>query len=207
MEQIELPITLKERNNLDGGEHRFFGTFKAFCQLLQICEYPVEYQEKTIIIKSVESDAHEQIVASIIGELGRIFKGNKDFKRYGSNRHVYLEKEKCAYSPDLSVVKGIPDIFEYSKGKTANQNPWLVVEILSGSTRKKDLGEKLPRYKRCKSLEYIIFLEQDSCLVTVYSRIGNSFRWTSTDYDHVDQTFAIGNDAILVGDLYENIEL
>ena len=201
------PVTLAERLELGNEEQRFAGSFEDFIQLLEICEYPIEYQEETILAKSIASDRHEQIVANFLGELGCIFKGNKDFKRYGSNRHVYLEKAKCAYSPDLSVVKGTPDIFQYSKGKSANKNPWLIVEILSKSTRRKDLGEKLPRYKRCKSLQYLIFLEQDSCLVTVYTRIGKSFRWTSTDYDNLDQSFDINVHSILLADLYENIEL
>lgn len=201
------PVTLAERLELGNEEQRFAGSFEDFIQLLEICEYPIEYQEETILAKSIASGPHEQIVANFLGELGRIFKGNKDFKRYGSNRHVYLEKAKCAYSPDLSVVKGTPDIFQYSKGKSANKNPWLIVEILSKSTRRKDLGEKLPRYKRCKSLQYLIFLEQDSCLVTVYTRIGKSFRWTSTDYDNLDLSFDIHGHSILLTDLYENIEL
>ena len=201
------PDTLAERLELGEAEQRFAGSFEDFVQLLEICEYPIEFQEETIIAMSIASDPHEQIVTNFIGELHIIFKGNKDFKRYGSNRHVYLEKARCAYSPDLSIVKGKPDIFEYSKGKTANKNPWLVVEILSDSTRTKDLGEKLPRYKRCKSLQYIIFLEQDNCLVTVYTRIGKSFRWTSTDYNGLDQFFEINGNRIVIADLYENIDL
>ncbi len=200
------PVTLTERLELGNEEQRFSGSFEDFVQLLEICEYPIEYHEETIIAMSIASDPHEQIVANFIGELHIIFKGKKEFHRYGSNRHVYLEKAKCAYSPDLSIVKGTPDIFHYSKGKSANKNPWLVVEILSKSTRTKDLGEKLPRYKRCKSLEYIIFLEQDSCLVTVYNRIGKSFRWMSTDYDNLNQAFDLDGHTIILKDLYENID-
>jgi len=44
-------------------------------------------------------------------------------------------------------------------------------------------------------------------LVTVYTRIGKSFRWTSTDYDNMDQSFEVEGHGILIGDLYENIEL
>ena len=137
------PVTLTERLELGKEELRFPGSFDDFVELLGICEYPIEFQENKIIAMSIASDPHEQIVTNFIGELHIIFKGNKDYHRYGSNRHVYLEKAKCAYSPDLSIVKGTPDIFEYSKGKTANKNPWLLVEILSGSTRTKDLGAKL----------------------------------------------------------------
>ena len=201
------PVSLKERLKLGEEEHRFSGDFQDFIELLKICEYPIEYQDGTIIIMSIASDPHEQIVSNFIGELHIIFKGKSDYRRYASNRHVYLEQTQCAYSPDLSMVKGQPEIFEYSPGKTANKNPWLVVEILSKSTRKKDLGEKLPSYKKCKSLQYIIFAEQDSCMLTVYNRIGNSLRWQSRDYDDLKQVFEVEGYKILVQDIYENVIL
>ena len=200
------PITLQERLALKEEESRFSGSFKDFIQLLEVCDYPIEFQEGTIIAMSIASDPHEQIVANFLYALVHIFKGNKNFRRYGSNRHVYLKAANCAYAPDASVVKGKPQIYEYSKGKTAKQNPWLIVEVLSKSTRTKDLGEKLPRYKKCKSLEYIIFAEQDTCLVTVYSRINNSRRWQSADYDALNQSFQIDNHIISVADIYDNID-
>jgi len=86
------PITLAKRLELGDGEHRFAGNFEDFVNLLEVCEYPIEYQDETIIAISIASDPHEQIVVNFLYELGRIFKGNKNFKRYGSNRHVYLEK-------------------------------------------------------------------------------------------------------------------
>lgn len=200
------PITLAERSKLGSEEQRFWGTFEDFIELLEVAEYPIEFHENTIIAMSIASDEHEKVVSNFIGEFHILYKKLKNYHRYGSNRHVYIETSKVAYSPDLSIVKGTPSIFEYSKGKTANTNPWLVVEVLSKSTRQKDLGQKLPNFKKIKSLQYIIFAEQDSCLVTVYSRIENSSRWKSTDYDDLEQSFQIEEHAISLADIYANIE-
>lgn len=59
--------------------------------------------------------------------------------------------------------------------------------------------------KQCKSLQYIIFAEQDSCLVTVYTRMGKSYRWKSTDYDGLEQSFEVNGQTVSLEDLYENI--
>jgi Uma2 family endonuclease len=199
------PITLEERLALGNDEQRFFGNFQDFVQLLEVCEYPIEYQDETIISMSIASDPHEKIVANLLGEFHTIYRGNKDYHRYGSNRHIYLESAGCAYSPDLSIVRGTPDIFEYSKGKTANKNPWLVVEVLSPSSRNRDFGEKLSNFKKCDSLAYIIFVEQDLSLVTVYSRVENSQRWQSLDFDSLDSAITIEGNEILLSYIYDNI--
>ena len=42
------PVTLAERLELGEAEQRFAGSFEDFVQLLEICEYPIEFQEETI---------------------------------------------------------------------------------------------------------------------------------------------------------------
>ncbi len=202
---LPFPISLEERLELGMGELRFPATLEEFADLLEVCDYQIEYQDFEIIAMSLASDPHEQIVANFLYILGSIFKGNPDFRRYGSNRHVFLPEYPAAYSPDASVIKAQPEIVEYSKGKTANLNPWLLLEILSESTRQRDLGEKLPRYKKVPSARYIVLVEQDVPLVTVYKREEGSSRWTSTDYDDLSQSFSLAGKPVLLADVYENI--
>jgi len=202
---IPFPISLEERLELGTNEVRFPASLEEFADLLEMCDYQIEYQDFEIIAMSIASDPHEQIVANFLGLLHGIFKGNPDFRRYGSNRHVFLPEYPAAYSPDASVIKGQPEIIEYSKGKTANLNPWLLLEILSESTRQRDLGEKLPRYKKISSARYIILVEQDAPLVTVFEREDGSGRWISTDYDGLGQSFDLAGKPVLLADIYENI--
>lgn len=200
------PQTLEERLALGADELRFPASFEAFVALLEHCEYPVEFQDEHIIAMSIASDPHEKIVANVLYILGALFHKKKEYNRYGSNRHIWLPEFETAYSPDASVVYGEPQIFEYAKGKSANLNPWLLVEVLSNSTRQRDWGEKLLRYKQTSSLRYIIYAEQDIPLVTVFSRAPGETRWKAEDFDQLDQTFEIEGQAVLLADLYENIE-
>lgn len=201
----KFPATLQERLDLGPDEVRFTATLEEFGALLEVCDYQIEYQDDTVIAMSIASDPHEQMVANFIGLMHTIFKGNAEFKRYGSNRHVFLPEYPAAYSPDASVVKGQPDIAEYARGKTANLNPWLVLEVISPSSRARDWGEKLPRYKNIPTLRHIIYAEQDFALVTVFERLEHASRWTATDYDGLDQSFALAGQPVAIADIYENI--
>ncbi len=202
---IKFPVTLAERLEMEADEPRFPGTLAEFADLLEVCEYPLEFQNGEIIAMSIASDPHERIVANILFVLGLIFKGEQLYRRYGSNRHVFIPEVPAAYSPDASVVQGRPDIIEYAKGKTANLNPWLLVEVMSGSTRGKDYAEKLPRYKKMPTVQYIVYLEQDFPLVTVFQRSAETGRWISMDYDSLEQSFIIEGREVLLSDIYENI--
>jgi len=202
---VKFPITLKERGELGSDPYPFEASMEEFGDLLEVCEYQIEFQNGTIIAMSMASDSHEQLVANLLGVLFLLFKGNSNFKRYGSNRHVFIGEAKVVFSPDASVIKGEPEVVEYAKGKTANKNPWLLAEILSPSTRNRDWGEKLTLYKNIPSLKYLLYIEQDISLVTVFERRDEDGRWSSIDYNTLDQSFTVEGQAVSLADLYENI--
>lgn len=203
--ETKFPVTLEERLELGVDELRIPATFREFTELLETCDYQVEFQNNEIILMSIATDPHEHIVANILGILYGIYKGKSNYRRYGSNRHVFIPKFEAAYSPDASIVMGEPQIFEYAKGKTANLNPWLIVEVLSPGTRHKDWGEKLPRYKQIESLKHILFIEQDFPLLTIFSRTEAGNRWKGEDFDNMGQSFKVDENVILLGDIYENV--
>lgn len=200
------PVSLAERLKLGTEDLLLPGTLQDFFRLAAVCEYPVEYQDGNIIAMSIASDSHEQIVANILGVFFVIFQNDPAYLRYGSNRHIYLPQFECAYAPDASIVKGTPEVFEYAVGKTANQNPWLLVEVISESTRRKDFGNKLPRYKKISSLQYLLYIEQHEPLVTVFTRLDSASRWSSMDFNQLDQSFSCGNHTIQLADIYANIK-
>jgi len=70
----KFPVTLEDRLELGAGELRFPATLEEFADLLEVCEYPIEFQENEIIVMSIASDPHEQIVANFLYILGTIFK-------------------------------------------------------------------------------------------------------------------------------------
>ncbi len=202
----KFPHTLEERLELGPDTVCLPATFEEFVALLDACDYSIEYQDQQIVFMSIASDLHEKIVANLLFVFGALFRKMPQYNRYGSNRHVFVPEFQTAYSPDASIVFGEPDVFTYSKGKTANLNPWLVVEVLSDSTRNRDWGQKLPHYKQIESMRYILLIEQDQSLVTLFSRSLEDNRWKSEDFDQLNQVFLLEGQAVALEDIYENIK-
>lgn len=205
--EIKYPVTLDERSELGEEEVALPGSFADYVELLRSCEYSVEFEDEKIILMSIASDPHERIIANLLGILYILFKENHEYKRYGSNRHVYIPEFGCDYSPDVSIVLGEPQLFELRKGLTANLNPWMVTEVLSESTRDRDFGKKLFRYKRIPGMRFILFIEQDLPLVTLHEFNEIENRWVSADYSGLEESFDIVGKTIHLGDIYTNVIL
>lgn len=201
----KFPVTIAERAKLGVKPLRLSASWEEYLDLLETCEYQIEYNQHEIIAMSIASDPHESIVANILGVLYNVLDKIPDMQARGSNRHVFIEEFPADYSPDAHVVKGTPVERILRKGLTANTNPYIIFEVLSPSTRDIDLGEKLPRYKKIPSVRQIIYVEQTYPLVTVYSRIGDSNRWENVDYDEPEQTFMIEGQKVRVKDLYRKV--
>ncbi|MEL7426274.1 MAG: Uma2 family endonuclease, partial [Bacteroidota bacterium] len=132
-------------------------------------------------------------------------KGQTEYGRYGSNRHVYIEDWHKAYAPDASVVKGAPVPYIYAPGKAAYTNPWLVVEVTSPTSQGRDFGEKLQGYKAIETLEFILYVAQDRPLLTLFERIPDTDRWKSLDYNALDQAFTFGPCTFTLADVYDSL--
>jgi Uma2 family endonuclease len=202
---VTIPTNLADRLKMSPDVHRITGTYQEFVSLLEKVDYPIEYENGEIIIMSIASDDHEQIVANMLFILVGQFMGLKEYRQFGSNRHVFIKDLQKAYSPDVSVLKGASEEFEYAKGKSSYTNPWLVAEVISPSSRNRDFGEKLQGYKAIPSLHYILYVEQKRPFVTLFDRISDSDRWRSTDFNDLEQTLEIGHVNMPMRALYNNI--
>ena len=203
----KFPVSLAGRLELGPDIVRFPAGWEEYLDLLEECEYQIEYANHEIIAMSIASKPHEAIVANILITLGKIFEDNPDLLPLGSNRHVFIEEFKSDYSPDASVLKGVEIEYTLRKGLTAYTNPYIIFEVLSPSTREIDLGEKLPRYKKIPSVQQIIFIEQTFPLVMVFKRIDDSNRWENEDFDKLEQSFFIEGREVKVKDLYKTVIL
>ncbi len=75
------------------------------------------------------------------------------------------------YYPDVSVIceqNSLDEVFQ--------DRPVLVVEVLSESTRRTDLGEKAEAYQTLASLEFYLLVEQKACAVIAYRRTDQGFK-------------------------------
>lgn len=158
-----------------------------------------------IITRSYASDPHETIVINIGALLNNIFFDVDEISVKGSNRPIYIPEFQSEFNPDIQAINGKPKFKTLRKGVNANMNPWLVVEVLSKSTRNQDWAEKLPKYKKISSLQHILYIEQDHPYVSVFHRKGNTAIWENIDYDNLEQSLMLENQEIKLAHIYRKI--
>lgn len=109
------------------------------------------------------SERHNLISLNFASELKYQLKG-KQCLTFIADMKVNVEG--CFFYPDLMVVcQRHDDDSEYVKN-----NPQLIVEVLSKSTRFYDHSIKQDKYLSIESLEYYVLIEQEYCEVCVLSR-------------------------------------
>ena len=121
---------------------------------------------------------------------------------------VYMEGVKLRaaqdriYYPDVMVV-----CRELAGDEIVLENPSLVVEVTSPSTRTTDRREKLAAYRAIPSLDAYLIVEQRRRMVTVYSRVHGS-EWQGIEYvGSGDVTLPFLGTTLTLDEIYEDVPL
>ncbi len=125
-----------------------------------------EYVNGSIYAMAGESKTHNTITLNIALALKthlrdsscRVFMENVKI-------HVQHPKDKKYFYPDLQVTSESDDDDEYYE-----DNPKLIIEVLSPSTERYDRSEKFSAYRKISSLLEYVLVAQDIQRVEVYRR-------------------------------------
>jgi Uma2 family endonuclease len=197
-ERLKMPEVLEVKATLD-----------EYFQFLESCEYRVEYSDGKIIAMGYASLTHEAMVIRIGYLLTRIFGIDGPYQVLGSNAATFIEGFQAIHNADVVVLKGKPEYYIHNTGKKRIKtltNPWMVVEILSKTTRRHDLGVKLPRYKTLSSVQHIFLIDQKRQAVSLYSRTGQPGQWLNHEITDVENGYMVFNRKRLkMSDIYRNV--
>ena len=110
-----------------------------------------------------------------------------------------LDLQPFSYYPDIMAACG-DDEDDNAYYRT---NPLLIVEVLSKSTQRIDLNEKLTSYTQIKSLLEYVVVSQDTLFVRVYRRRNN---WQAETFGAEDNVLLESIDlTIPVTDIYRRV--
>ena len=211
-----LPLTFEKRADMGVQEVRVDASFEEYLNLAQDCDYRVQYSNGQIIsfieidpkTNSIMGEAtvsHERLVARFIQFLANLFDAQgSNCQVLGSNVKIFIAEDHKAYNPDVAVVKGeaIEKSYKYNKRtSTGIVNPYIIVEVLSDSTRRFDLSEKLREYQGIPSLEQIIFVEQGKLWASTYIR-KSTHEWRNITFDSTDAQIPVGDAFISLEKIY-----
>jgi Uma2 family endonuclease len=132
----------------------------------EISEVKHEYLGGVVHAMAGGTNDHAAISANVVVALGARLRG-KPCRPFSSDAKVRIELADHTrfYYPDAQVV------CEPTAGhQRFQEHPAVVVEVLSESTRRIDLGEKRDAYLAVSSLKVLILAESERALVWVYRR-------------------------------------
>jgi Uma2 family endonuclease len=216
--RLPLPLTFEERAAMGKREVRVPATFEEYLVLSHDCDYRVHYRnghiisfieidEKTKTIMGEASVTHERIVMRIGHFLAEILGFDSEYQIMGSNAKIFIADDRKGCNPDVVVTKGEAELKQYKYNRRTMKgitNPWLIVEVLSDSTRDFDLAEKLSDYKQITTLQQVIFLEQNSLWASTYIRRGAN-EWLNIDFNSPDGQIPVGDGFMELGKIYSKI--
>jgi Uma2 family endonuclease len=130
-----------------------------------------EYVGGTAYMMSGARNTHGIIGVNFLGSLVQRLKG-KTCCAFSSDTkiRIRLPEETRFYYPDASVVRR-----QNSPQESFQDEPVVVVEVLSKSTRRYDEGEKRQAYLTIPSLSVYVLVEQDAAEIVVYRRSETGF--------------------------------
>jgi Uma2 family endonuclease len=143
-------------------------TFEEYVEIEQYNNQKYEYHNGFIEAMAVGTFSHGTICGNVFGEIYSDLRGkNGTCKAINSEIKLAIETKNNYLYPDCMVVCGE---VEKHETKDAITNPKVIIEVLSKSTEGYDRGDKFFWYKKIKSLQQYILIEQDKPQIDIYSR-------------------------------------
>ncbi len=169
----------------------------------EISDTKHEYLGGTIHAMAGATIRHNNIAGNCFGSLYGKLRG-KSFQPFNSDTKVRIEfpDHTRFYYPDAMVVcQSNPDSHHYQT------QPVVIIEVLSDSTRRADLGEKRDAYLTIPSLKVLLFVEPEAHAVTLHRRLPEG-GFTIERHSGLDAIIPLpGIEASLsLADLYERVE-
>jgi Uma2 family endonuclease len=210
-----LPISFEKRAAMNIREVRVNASFEEYLNLAYDCEYRLHYSDgqvisfieidqKTNTIMGEATVSHERLVMRFGFYLTQLLGVESPYQVLGSNVKIFIAEDHKAYNPDVAVVKGevVEKKYKYNKRTSSGiANPYIIVEVLSDSTRRFDLSDKLRDYQLIPSLQQVIFVEQGTVWASTYIR-KNANEWRNITFDATDAQIPVGDGFISLEKIY-----
>jgi len=125
-----------------------------------------EYVGGVVHAMAGATNRHNAIASNALVTLGGQLRGKtcQSFNSDTKVRVVFTDHVRFYYPDSMVVCQPNPDADHFQ------DQPVVIVEVLSESTRRTDLGEKRDAYLSLPSLKVLLLVESESCGVVVYRR-------------------------------------
>ncbi len=169
----------------------------------EISDTKHEYLGGTVHATAGATIRHNNIAGNCFGSLYGKIRG-KSCQPFNSDTKVRIEfpDHTRFYYPDAMVVcQSNPDSDHFQT------QPFVIIEVLSDSTRRADLGEKRDAYLTIPSLKVLLFVEPEAPAVTLHRRLPEG-GFTIERHSGLDAIIPLPEieASLSLADLYERVE-
>ncbi len=180
-------------------------TAQEYLERERLAEYKSEFFGGEIFAMAGASREHNLIKGNVDGELFQRLKGSPCRTR-SSDQRVLVPATGLYTYPDVIILCGKGE-YDTADRDTLT-NPTAIIEVLSPSTEKYDLGAKFRNYQRIESLIEYILVYQDEAVVERFVRQADG-SWGLVSFVGLDATLAFHSVPvrILLSDVYRDVVL
>lgn len=178
-------------------------TIAEYLQLEEQTEVRHEFINGEIMPMVGGTTNHNIVVGNIYITLRIALKG-KNIPVYMENVRLSIPKHNIFTYPDVMVMAG-ETIYD-GESKTTVNNPAVIIEVLSDSTRDYDLGRKFSYYRSLDTLQEYVLIEPEQTLIMIYRRDNNK-HWSLDILDDATDRLRFNSLAIEMSlpDIYESL--
>ena len=137
-----------------------------FLQHEDVGEFRSEYVGGQIYAMAGGTDSHIQISFNLTKVLAERLRDK--CRAYQSEMKVRVEQGNAFYYPDVTLVCGEQKFFQGRRDVV--ENPILLVEVLSESTKEYDKNDKFFAYQNIESFKEYLLVSQDKHVIQQYIR-------------------------------------
>lgn len=160
-----------------------------------------EYVDGTVCEMAGASPGHARLTKNLHGMLYRAL-GNGSCENLDQDVKVWIEARNRYYYPDATIACP-PNFIDDENGVI--DNPTVIVEVLSPSTRSLDRGPKFADYRTLPSFRDYVLVESDFRTVEVHSL--EDADWTTRTYTEGEALLPSVGIAIGLDELYRRVPL
>jgi Uma2 family endonuclease len=167
----------------------------------------LEFWDGDIVAMAGAQPRHVDAEGNILGHMREHLKGSP-CRIFTSNQAIRLPGGRRYFFPDGGVRCGEASYMTL-QGIACLENPTVLIEVASESTRRNDLGAKWMAYQQLESLREYIVIDPDAIFVLVYSRTEPTPRWTINSFEQLTDTITLQSIGIQVplSEIYDGLNL
>jgi len=204
METVEkIKLTEKQIADVENGKIvAIKATWEEFWEFAQTNRYKNDYHNGEILIMGSAHFLHEILVSNLTILLGNYFK-SKGYLIAGSNLGIARLDKDSYYNPDITIIKGLPEL--KNKSEAIITNPFIIIEVLSESTYDYDMLYKRNAYQNLNSLEELVFIDRFEKIIYVFKRSPSPNVWIETIYNSNSDVVIIDTFSFVLGDIFNDL--